>query len=301
MAIAKFPNFSKLDLSVQAEVHAFTQQFEPYSDFNFTSLFLWNTDGGTALSFLNDNLVIRLADYTSGEQIHSLLGNTKMDETLKILLEIAGKVSMVPEVTVNSILDRSSFAINEDRDNFDYVYKVSDLAGLTGGQFKKKRNKVNVFVKEQTGQELQLSVDHSITLNQRKEIEELDKIWAQKTNQSMGDIGPDRIALETMLDNFEALNLVLVCLRANGILKAFSVNEVIGDGYGICHFEKSLETYHAHIATFLVKEVAIKLQEIGCKFVNWEQDLGLEGLRHSKSSYHPAKYLKKYELRAFSV
>jgi len=39
----------------------------------------------------------------------------------------------------------------------------------------------------------------------------------------------------------------------------------------------------------------------GVKYLNFEQDLGLTGLRLSKKSFHPVNYLKKYKVSSLST
>jgi hypothetical protein len=99
-----------------------------------------------------------------------------------------------------------------------------------------------------------------------------------------------------LLDNHHAFSLILIEIVVDGETKAFSINEKLSGDTAICHFEKALKTHHASLNTFLVKEVAVKLCELGCRWINWEQDLGLDGLRRSKLSYQPAHYLKKFTI-----
>lgn len=299
--IHTYPHFSKLALEHKGQVAQFTARFEPYSDFNFVSLFSWDTDGSAELSTLHGNLVIRLPDYIDGHPVYSLLGDNQIDLSVDTLLRDVPKLEMVPEAVTQQLQSPGRYHIAEDENNFDYIYDVSHLSHLAGNQFKKKRNKNNVFVRAHENYELLVKVVRELSPDHAAELKHVDRQWAQAATRAQGDIMAERRALDRLLDNSSAFELLIVEVVVDGAIKAFSINELLSDQYALCHFEKALSTHHEHLNTFLAIEVARKLREAGCEFMNWEQDLGLEGLRRSKRSYHPVRMLKKYTLSAAEV
>ena len=298
--IAQYPKFSKINLTMRSEVINFTNKFDPYSDFNFTSLISWDTNKDTRLSLLNDNLIICLPDYQTGEQVYSLLGDTKIDETIEILLKSTNTLGLVPEIVIENLQNSKKYKIKQDRDNFDYVYSLNNLAKMSGKDYKKKRNKANTFFKAQTGTELIVDWSSKVDKIVAEEIIELDKQWSKINTPSTRDAAYERKAINTILKNFTKLNCSIATIRSDGALVAFSINEVLNERYAICHFEKALTIKHQHIYTFLAREVAKELAKHGCQLVNWEQDLGIAGLRRSKMSYNPTKMLKKYTVSKVS-
>ena len=60
---------------------------------------------------------------------------------------ITKTIKRVDENIINKIKD-SGFKINEDRDNFDYLYKTEDLAFLNGRNYSNKRGFVKKFYAE---------------------------------------------------------------------------------------------------------------------------------------------------------
>jgi hypothetical protein len=294
--IATYPDFSKLSLEHKDQLARFTAKFEPYSDFNFVSLFSWNTDGSAEVAILDGNLVIRIPDYLDGHPVYSLLGDNRIDASVETLLQSVPKLELVPEAVIQKLEQPGLYAIAEDENNFDYVYDVSHLIHLKGSHFKKKRNKNNVFVKEHEGYELVVKVVKDLDVAHIEALQQVDRQWAQIASRDKGDILAERKALDRLFESFSAFELIIVEVVVDNEIKAFSVNELLASGYALCHFEKALTTHHEHLNTFLTIEVAKKLHEAGCEFMNWEQDLGLEGLRRSKQSYHPIRMLKKYTL-----
>ena len=50
------------------------------------------------------------------------------------------------------------------------------------------------------------------------------------------------------------------------------------------------------LGAFLIHENSRLLSEKGVQLFNWEQDMGINGLRIWKESYKPCYFLKKYEV-----
>lgn len=237
-----------------------------------------------------------MSDYISGNQIWSILGDTNIDQSLNELLNISQVISLVPETTVQNIEDKHLFNINEGRDNFDYIYKLSDLTKLEGKKYKKIRNKSNNFTAENGSRDLSITVKKNIDHLDSKKYIDIDRIWANHPVAEDKYLNSDGRALEILLSNADKFDLLVIEIMVDGEIKAFSINEILNKKYAICHFEKVIKSYHANLSSFFVTEVAKKIIETGCSLVNWEQDLGLEGLRQSKMSYNPTGFLKKYTI-----
>jgi hypothetical protein len=95
------------------------------------------------------------------------------------------------------------------------------------------------------------------------------------------------------LEHAESFILMFTTLQIKGRLAGFSIHEILDQQFAITHFEKALPI-HRNAYLPLINKAAADLVGNSCKYVNWEQDLGLEGLRKSKQSYQPVKFLKKY-------
>lgn len=298
--IARFPKYSKLQLIHKADVKALTAGFEPASDFNFTSLFCWN-DGSSEISIINNNLVIKLSDYTSGDPILSMLGDNQVDESLITILNEVDQLKLVPETTVKNIAKMHTFSVSEDRDNFDYIYNTADIANLAGQSFKKKRNKVNSVINTHSSRLKVVQLDH-IDRTVKLEVKRLFKLWSDHVSVKSSTVTKDEIAneaeqeaLENLLNHADSFDLLVTLIYLDGDLVAFSLNEIINPTYAICHFEKALPI-HNQIHSLIANKAAKDIENHGCIFLNWEQDLGLPGLRRAKLSYNPHHFIRKYNV-----
>jgi hypothetical protein len=63
--IPLFPDFVRLSLAHKEMLREMAQRFPPYSDFNFVSMYTWNTDEVIGVAHLHQNLVVRFSDYES--------------------------------------------------------------------------------------------------------------------------------------------------------------------------------------------------------------------------------------------
>lgn len=298
--IPTFPDFKLIELSDKSDVEKFTSKFPPYSDFNFISMWSWNLIDEIALSQLNGNLVVRFTDYVTNNPFYSFLGDQKVDDTTKRLLDFSIKsglppiLRLIPEISLKDI-DRNKFSVEEDRNHFDYIYNVEELSQNPGSKFMKKRNHVNNFLNTfPNATEKIISLrDKDIVDSVLKLFHKWHSIKIQKEEDSrLHDIA----AMKRLLEGVEAFNLVTVGVFVGGELVALFINELIDSEYVLAHMMKADTSVAASVYAFLMKKNAEVLSSFNRKFFNYEQDLGLDNLRIAKSRFNPAFFLKKYTL-----
>ena len=179
------------------------------------------------------------------------------------------------------------YEINESRNEFDYIYLRENLEFLRGKKFHSKRNHIAAF---STQYDWSYKPVTNETIPQVRKCAE--EWYAAHSAVLDAEMATEREGLRTMLSNFDALGLsggmINVGEKAVAFTLASAVNE---DTYDI-HIEKALPEYDTAY-TVINREFVSTLPE-NVKYVNREDDLGLEGLRRAKLSYHPDIMLKKY-------
>lgn len=291
--LSNYPNFTDITIDTKNDIESITKRFESFSDFNFISMLCWNTDGSAKACLLNGNLVISLPDYLGGEPVYSILGNSDMDSSIRFLLNTTSELSLVPQVTIDSIADFSGLKISESQDHFDYIYSAEQHASLSGPEFSSKRKKYKRFARNYEGRystEIILTKDGA----QLGFLTEIFDKWAQSKDKHNKETEAERKAIERFAQFSNSLDVIVMCLRIDGAISGFSIHEIINET-AIAHFHKT-DSKFDNIDVFLTAQAAQDLVRRGCKFINWEQDLGVEGLRHSKQSYNPVHFLKKYKV-----
>ncbi len=294
IAIPTFPKFDKLSVDHYDLIFGVTEKYDAYSDFNFISLFAWNTDNSAELSMLNDNLVIKLPDYLTGEDVLSLLGDNKIDKTINTLFEFTSGLKLVPEVVVNSINEPAQLIITEDPDNFDYIFSLSKLSKLEGHEYKWKRKRLNRLLRDY-GKDLNFTDLSSDIREFKSRVLSIFDEWAKDDTRKAEDIAQEREAIIRLIDHSKNLpKILLTILRNSSSDIGFSINE-LGEPMSTCHFQKTILGYR-NMDIVLTNHISRLLYERGSEDINWEQDLGIAGLRSFKQSYLPTNILKKYRI-----
>lgn len=297
--IPQFPKFKKLEITDKKQIESYSKTHPPYSDYNFFSLYSYNTKDSAEVSFLNDNLVICFQDYVSGETFYSFLGTNKIKETIDTLLAFAKKHSssslkMIPEVVIQQDKDlKRDYQIEEDRDNFDYILSIDDLVNLNGNRVRGKRNFVNRFKKHYP--QAQTVLIDIIDSKIQKKIKKLFIVWEERQEKTKSETEIEFIAIQRIMNLAVKTShmLISIGIYIENELIAFSINEIVHDEHGVIHFEKA-DTNYIGAFSYLKHMTARMLQERGCKHINYEQDLGIPGLRKAKEAWQPVHYLKKY-------
>src|SRR5436190_24390929 len=92
-----FPEFKSLKIEDQQQIESYTQKYLPYSDFNFVSLWCYDTNKDVIFSWINNNLIIRFQDYLTKSPFYSFLGDTLVSESIDQLFTYSKK-QKIPQV-----------------------------------------------------------------------------------------------------------------------------------------------------------------------------------------------------------
>lgn len=298
-----FPEFEKLDLAHKDTIQTVANQFPSYSDFNFISLFTWDTEGSVLVSSLNDNLVIRFTDYLDNKNFYSFLGTNKVDETVDTLVEYAkttgehAELMLIPHTTAMQISDENKEVI-EDRDNHDYLLSVPDLVEFRTNQYRGKKNLLNRFQREYVEHTKSYEIDLS-DVTKRQELEAVLQDWQLSRNKGDKEVDNEFTAIKRSLEHSEAIGIRAFGVYVHDKLVGFTLFELLPNKVAVIHFDKA-DVRYVGIFEHLKHNLAKHLSTLDIELINYEQDLGLEGLRRAKESYHPVDYLKKYTVRSKS-
>lgn len=278
-----YPESAELDLSQRSELEPILKEYnEGLSEFTFANLFLFRSKHNYRICILKENILL-ITGNDSGKPFFIL--PTRLPEK-DILLALFAKYQCMKCVSeTKQVLLRSlGFRVEEDRDNFDYLYFRSELANLPGKRFHKKRNLVQGFLNNYRceGQPLL-----------KENIPDAFAVLAKwhNTQGEPSDLSETAEALQL----FTELKLCGAIYYIEKQPVGFVIGEPLVENLSyVIHFEKADTTYKG-IYQFINKAFASILPKKYI-YLNREQDLGDEGLRQAKLSYRPCGFIKKYRV-----
>ena len=175
----------------------------------------------------------------------------------------------------------------------DYVYEAERLATYAGKALHGKKNHCNRFEAEH---------DWSFVPLTRELIPDCLQMlddWTKENEERLDkSIVYEHDAIERAFTHYEALGLEGGVLYANGRIMGFSFGELASLDCFDVHVEKAdinVNGAYPMVCREMVR-MAMRLHP-ELKYINREDDMGLDSLRTSKLSYKPAFLLKKYTAR----
>ena len=263
------------------------------ADYSFANLFMWRHAYKPMLAYCDERVLVGMPDrgmyaYPKGggdvTGSIELLLNEAHDRGDKLVLRGLTDKTLAEFLPLYG--DR--FEITEDRDNADYIYTAEKLCNLPGRHLSSKRNHIKHF--ERNGE----WEFHKI---QSGECIEEAKAFVDELGGGGG--GPELVdeakAIEEMFAHYEELGFIGGLLYQNGQPVAFTAGTKLGEEVFDTHFEKALpgiEGAYTMVNREFARLVCEEFPEIS--YFNREEDMGLEGLRKAKISYHPDILMMKY-------
>jgi uncharacterized protein len=264
------------------------------SEAAFGTLFLWSDTYFSKVCRFEDFMLL-----CSGGDFHTYnlpIGGEKPYEAMEAIIEDAHEKKIPFKmwgITQDGVAELQElfpgrFEFELDRNGSDYVYETSDLINLPGRRFHGKRNHLAQFERD-----YQWSYE-DITKDNLEDCKIVARKWCEANGGCSKENGGSKeaCALLKAFKYFKELELAGGLIRIDGEPVAFTIGEEINSQAYLLHFEKALDGYNGLYAAINHEFAARHLT--GYQYVNREEDLGLEGLRRAKLSYHPAFLLQKY-------
>ncbi len=256
------------------------------SELTFTNIFCWS----------------EIKHYLFGEcREHLLIAYRENDCCLSLLPPVGPRPASIVKKRMEGFRDYCWTRLDEelatrlgpevrlipDRKNSDYVYRLADLRALPGREFHAKRNLIKRFAVLQP----ETRPLTSALLNECIHIQE-QWLESQRNNESARN---ESAALIKALHHFEPLALHGIGVFTKGSLVGFAIGERLNSSTFVEHFEKALPEFTGAYQ-YLLQAFAQSIPD-SFTYLNREQDLGLDGLRRAKESWHPALMVDKYTLK----
>ena len=183
------------------------------------------------------------------------------------------------------------FRFHNDRDSYDYVYDIHNLADLRGKKYQKKRNHLNRFLSLYPDCRAEAITEE----NQQAVLQMVEKWYAcHEQEDPASDYHMEKAALRKALRDRKALQMEGYCLFVGEECVAMSMASALSETVYDIHFEKALEKAegaYTAINYFFSRYLREKYGAV--KYLNREDDMGIPGLRHAKLSYRPDFMVEK--------
>ena len=261
------------------------------SEITFTNLFVWRHARPVSFAEIEGSLVLLAPEDSDSDESVVVFGPPIGHVSPKVVQDLmASEVQGMVRIPspLAKALEKDVFCVVEDRDNFDYVYAVSDLAELGGRRYHKKRNLIKQCLKNYSCRY------EAIDSGMISECMGMQDRWCEIRDCRVDPgLCSEYHAITEMFNHYEALDLLGGAIRVNGVIQAFSIGETLFPGTAVCHFEKAMPEMQG--LGQLINQWFAQNALHRFDFVNREQDLGIPGLRQAKKSYHPHHMVKKFK------
>lgn len=261
----------------------------------FSDLLIWKFAYNTQICFVDDFVFI--TQTSNNKNIYLVpLGKGDILKAIDMIKQdacerdIDFKIYSINENQKAEILSLTDiFNFQEQRNSEDYIYTSESLINLSGKKLHSKRNFINRFLSSNDGRWRYEDINEE---NSHEAFNYHLEWCSLNENNANEDFKNETTAISTAFNNFKELSLKGGILRLDNKIIAFTLGSQATEDMFVVHFEKADYTI-AGSYPMINNQFAIHNFE-NIKYINREEDLGLEGLRKAKLSYNPEFLAKNY-------
>jgi len=265
--------------------------------FSFENIYIWKALFDISWTIIQGRLCVFFKDKTGCFMYLPPLGGPANPEIISGVFAIMNKFNRNPQVSRIENLELKDVRIFtklglEVREKYpDYLCLRLDLVKLQGNKFKSQRSSFNYFTKHYNFSSEPFSVKHIAGCN---------KIFASWIKQRagknqdpvyLGMLEDSRKVLKAIFTDYQDLDYTGIVVKVDNQAKGFSLGYKLNQDT-FCIIYEVTDLSIKGLAQFIFQAFARQLT--GFKYINIMDDSGLENLRKTKLSYHPARLIPGY-------
>jgi len=296
-----FPEFTKLTSKDREEYEAYVKHFPPVSDIAFPSLMLWwDGVGETAVSVLNDNLVISY--WIPGDEAHSglsLIGSNKVDESICVIFDYLRdrgerpRLVNVPDFVIDNLRYPELFQFKTDGGDDEYIISLQRFARIEQLP-QHMRISIRKFVRAFGEDALQVKNLNLRLEHNRQLLQDTSEQWPLKGVNNMTKRGREVFPLS--VQKGPHLGMRCAGLFVHGELEAYCLYFHTNDKRYVTLAHARVNYEIPRIFGYMVHALANHLVGSGARFANIYSDNGSLKMRAIKIALRPDHFFRKYSI-----
>lgn len=262
-------------------------------DTNILSSYLWRNEYNIKFAFHNNCLIKAYFKDDNSVWGYCLPHGEDIKSAVEAIISDAKDRGQKPYIVMLTDAQRvaletmfpAKFNYEFSPQNQEYIYLTEDLINLSGRKFHAKRNHISKFKKAYPNFKFE-----KITALNKENAFNVMLDWCYQ-NEIDIEHYEEKTAIREALDNMEDFKMRggIIYIDKKPIAMTLGC-ELSPIAFDIC-FEKALREYEGSYAV-INNEFAKTLSSY--KYINREEDMGIEGLKKAKLSYNPILLLARY-------
>jgi hypothetical protein len=284
----------KQDLSFEHQnliEHLCTQLDIPLSEYNFANLYLFRKVHNYTLDEVEPSVwCIKGVSYYGTSFLMPLFHPHDWETVLLLAQRLhADYLFPIPEKWTKEI-EGKGYSLEFSPNDSDYIFDAERIRTYRGRHLDGQRNLVRNLRSEHTVQV------HELTSSTHQLAFDIIDTWEQenRNQHQSSDVDACREGVLRASD----LGLQGWIYTVDGKNAGLLIGGPLSSDTYIYHFSKATLGFRG-LSALMHQDAASRIEQ-PYHFLNWEQDLGVEGLRYAKKSFHPLVLAKKWKLQAFS-
>lgn len=180
--------------------------------------------------------------------------------------------------------------ISFQEERSDYVYDIGEYLDLEGGKNARKRRDLNKIKSEYD--DICVKTIQDFQAEKGTILSVMDK-WCEGYDCDLCQYGCERKIIEKILNSDLINKLYGAVLYIENRPEMFAIAQIINDTCYL-YFKKSVGRIQG-LFYYFEYEFLLPLKDL--RYVNFEEDMGLPGLREYKRRRHPVKMIDKYDIQ----